>query len=124
MLLDTNIFIDFLKGNLHAKTFFEKEQPIATSIICVMEIIIGLSAKKDVKAFENFLQSALIHVYLLNERISKKAYELFIDYHKSRGIGIADVFIAATAIVNSEKLATLNLKHFSGIKDVSALKPY
>lgn len=124
MLIDTNVFIDFLKGNIHVKTFFNKEQYLTTSIICVMEVIAGLSTKREIKSFENFLRSAMINIYFIDERISKKAYEFFINYYKSMGVGIADVFIAATAILNREKLVTFNTKHFSGIKDISVLKPY
>lgn len=124
MIIDTNIFIDFLKGSLSAKKFFEKEKRLSTSILCVMGIIAGFSKKEEIKKFEAFLEKGQIRVYPIEREISKIAYQLFIKYHHSYGQRIPDSLIAATCLFYKEPLATLNTKDFRFIKEITLIKPY
>ena len=124
MLVDTNIFIDFLKGNLYAKKFIEEEENLSASILTVMEVVAGLPKKNQIKSFEKFLDKAKIKVLQINETISLKAYSIFTKFHHQTSTNIPDALIAATALVYHEKLTTLNTKHFLKIADLTVIKPY
>lgn len=124
MLIDTNIFIDFLKGSSSAKRFFTEKKNLTTSVLVIMEIIAGLPKKNDVKKLATFLESSQIKVYQINEAVSIKAYQIFTDYRWITGISIADSLIAATALVDRKTLVTLNTKHFAKIKELDLIKPY
>lgn len=124
MLVDTNIFIDYLKGEARVKKFFSEEANLTTSIIVVMEVIVGLPKKADIKKLEKFLSSANIKVYQLDNNVSKQSYEFFCQHFHSSNISIPDAIIAATTFVNNEELATLNIKHYRHIKDIKVTKPY
>lgn len=124
MLVDTNIFVDFLKGNLNAKKFIEGEKNLSTSILTLMEVVAGLPKKNQIKSFEKFLNDAQIKVLQINETISSKAYSIFTQFHYQINMNTPDALIAATAIVYHEKLITLNTKHFLKITDLTVIKPY
>lgn len=124
MLVDTNIFVDFLKGNLYAKRFIEEEKNLSTSILTVMEVVAGLPKKNQIKSFEKFLDEAQIRVLQINETVSTKAYLIFSQFHHKISTSIPDALIAATAIIYNERLATLNTKHFPKIADLTVIKPY
>ena len=123
-LLDTNIFIDFLKGKEEARIFFETSKYLSTSVIVVMELIAGFSNQNEVKLFEQFLHKSRIKIYPLTTGVSEKAYLLFRQYYKSHGISIPDTLIAATALLQRRKLVTRNMKHFQMIKDIKVFNPY
>ncbi len=124
MIVDSNIFIDFLKDRSSARKFFETTSGLSTSIVVVMELIVGLDKKSRVADLERFLDSAEITVYPLTQDISHYAYRLLSDYHHPSGIGIADALIAGTAQVYGQQLATLNEKHFKDIQELSVVNPY
>lgn len=123
-LVDTNIFIDFLKGKKEAQVFFEGERNLSTSVVVVMEIIIGLPNEKEINLFEKFLYKSKTTIYPFTADISEKAYLLFRQHQKSHGINIPDAFIAATALVQKQSLVTRNIKHFQMVKNLTVLKPY
>ena len=124
MLIDSNIFVDLLKGKTIAKKFLQKENNLSTSIIVLMEIIAGFSSKKQIEEFQELINNLNIHIYQINEIISVTAYHLFAsNYHRCH-VGVADAFIAATAVCNHEKLATLNIKHFKILPEIEVIKPY
>jgi len=81
-----------------------------------------LKNKKEAVKFENFLEKAQIKVFLIDNKICQKAYELFRNYFYSHHLGIADALIAATAMINNKKLITANIKHFTGIKNLKKQK--
>lgn len=124
MIIDTNIFIDFFKGNTEAKSFLADDIEMSTSQIVLMEIITGFKKKNEIKKLEKFLKNAKIAVLPISSDISNLASDLFSKYFHSTSLGIPDAFIAATSILTKQPLATLNLKHFNKIKELTAVKPY
>lgn len=124
MLVDSTVIIDYLRGEKKAKNFLEDyTKPLTVSVIVVMEIVAGLNNRKNIKDFFLLLSNLNIEVIQIIFSISQKALDLFIQY-KEKGIGMADCFIAATAIEEKQKLATHNLKHFSLIRDLEVSRPY
>ncbi len=124
MLVDTTVFIDYLRGIKSAKDFLENQQEtLATSIIVVMEIIAGLKNKSQIKSFLTLLYKLDIEIIHISSSISEIAFDIYLEM-RFLGIGIADSLIAATTVNQNTKLATHNIKHFSSIPNLTTLLPY
>lgn len=125
MLLDSTVFIDFLRGYEPTVEAFQKSlYGQSTSVTTKLELIIGLNTKKDIKHIESILKNLHINVLPITEDISNFAEKILINYYHSRGIGILDALIAATAIVYDEELVTRNVKHFDFIPNLKIISPY
>lgn len=121
-LVDTNIFIDHLRGYAPATAFFESlnENNIIFSAISEAEIIVGkqCSEKKKKEEILQFLKKwQKIDV---NNPIAIKAGDLAREYR----IEFADAFIAATALINKAELLTRNVIDFKNVPDLIVKSPY
>ncbi|MBI4067558.1 PIN domain-containing protein [Candidatus Gottesmanbacteria bacterium] len=123
MVVDSTVFIDYLRGNKKAKDFLFQNKNLITSVVVVMEIIVGFSKSKDMDDFLDLLEYLDIEIIHISSTISYKALELFKHYHHD-GLGIADSFIAATAFAEKQAVATHNTKHFYPIMHFDAVNPY
>lgn len=121
MIVDTNIFIDFLKGNENAIRFIQQNQPISTSVIVVSELYSGVKNKKEEKELNTFL--SFVNQIDVTAVIARNAGLMRRKYHKSHGIEIPDAIIAATAKEEGVPIATLDKKHFSVLTD-NLIIPY
>jgi predicted nucleic acid-binding protein len=114
--LDTSIFIDYFRKQRKERTPFIKlseQYDFAISIITKFEISVGIAKGQEEFWNEVFDKLTIIP---LNEVEIDKATEIFCQLRKTNKIiGLPDILIAATAIVNDLKLATLNQKDFSRI---------
>jgi len=126
ILLDSTVLIDLSRGNEDAIGFIDtlrkNNQEAAISTISSMEIIIGCRDKNEVNKTLKFLRDYL--VIDISIPISKKAYQLIIEYSKSHGLVIPDAIIAATALESSLTLATSNVRHFDIIERLEVQKLY
>lgn len=122
-LLDSDILIDYLRGNENANNFLlesRKTSNLYISLISIAEIYSGKDIL-DFKKRENineFLDK--FYKITVNEEISKNAGLLRLNYK----IPMADALIAASAFSFGLILATKNLKHFANIKNLKVLSPY
>ena len=114
MILDTNIVIEIFKGNAEIFSALEKENNLCISSITSMELYFGALNKAETIKIKKALKA--FNVLHLNQDISIKAIELIGMYGKSHGLMIPDAIIAATAIITSTRLKTLNTKDFHFIK--------
>jgi len=121
VLCDTNVIIEFFKGN--NKTLKELEQigfdNIAISTITVMELYYGALNKKELSKIKRCINS--LNVLQIDSSISEISKELIEKYSKSHNLMIPDAIIAATAISIKMDLYTYNLKDFSFIKELKLL---
>lgn len=122
VLCDTNVIIEFFKGN--NKTLKELEQigydNIAISAITVMELYYGALNKKELNKIKKCIYS--LNVYLIDSSISEISIELIEEYSKSHNLMIPDAIIAATAISLQMGIFTYNIKDFSFIKELKLYK--
>ena len=121
-LLDTNIIIETLKGNLNTISFlnnYSKNYIPATTPTSITEIFAGIKPK-ETKAVNNFLESLQIIDYNFTIAITAG---LLINKLKKQGItlSLADSQIAATAITYNFPLATKNIKGFQQIPNIILL---
>src|SRR3990167_6900138 len=96
--VDSDILIDYLRGQNKAREFLlsaSKEQALWISIVSVVEIFSG-------------------------KETAKRAGELRRDY----GRPFADMIIAASVLEFDLSLVTRNAKHFDKLKDLNTTKPY
>lgn len=122
VLCDTNVIIEFFKGN--NKTLKELEQigfdNIVISAISVMELYYGALNKKELHKIKKCIYS--LNVHQIDSYISEIAIELIEEYSKSHNLMIPDAIIAATAILIKMDLFTYNIKDFSSIKELKLYK--
>ena len=119
LLADTDILIDFLRGNEKAiELVRENSENIFVSTITVTELYAGVRNEKERDELDSFL--SLFQIISIDGEIAKTAGLLKRSYTKSHNLGIADCLIAASAIANNAKLKTLNTKHFPMFKNLDA----
>jgi hypothetical protein len=119
-LIDTNILIDYLKGDLSAVEFINNlSVPPVISVLPVAEIYSG-AKENEMAEIEEFLSA--FRIINVDYEIAQTGGLFRNKYFKSHGVCLADGIIAATAILNDLKLSTLNTKHFHMLDNV--IRPY
>jgi predicted nucleic acid-binding protein len=115
ILVDTDVLIDFLRGNDKAITFIDEFSPhIILSSIVVAELYAGVKGANELSVLDNFV--SLFRVVPIDSEIAKAAGVYKRDFGKSHGVGLADAILAATADKETAELKTLHVKHYPMIK--------
>jgi len=121
MLVDSDIFIDYLRGRPEAEKFLEAHvDRLHISSISVAELFQGVREGKEREALESMLE--VLTVLDLTTEIATEGGLLRRSYRKSHGSGLADCLIAATALKHDLEFFTLNIKHYPMVKRKEA--PY
>jgi len=116
-LVDSDVFIDFLRGRSEAIEFLKAQFPrIHLSVISVAELYSGVRDGDERICLEAALDAC--HVIDVSNAIAKRAGLYKRSFAKSHGVNLPDALIAASAKEYGLSLATLNLKHFPMFKDV------
>ena len=115
LLVDTDIVIDFLRGEIEAISFFQANSGfINFSAITVAEIYAGIKGKKEETEVERLF--SIFPVIETTNRIAMEAGKLVKEYRPSHSVEIPDAIIAATCIITGSELNTLNIKHYPMFK--------
>lgn len=121
MIVDTDVLIDYLKGNPPAVEFIEENiDQVSVCAMTVAELYQGLRNRKEKEILDRFISE--LRVFSITGDIAIGAGLLKREYGKSHSSGLADCIIAATALSHGMKLATLNRKHFPMVD--TAFAPY
>jgi predicted nucleic acid-binding protein len=119
ILVDTDVLIDFLRGNDKAISFVHGFSPrIILSPIVVAELYAGVKGTDELSVLDSFI--SLFRIVPIDSDIAKSGGLFKRDFGKSHGVGLADAILAATAYKENAELKTLNVKHYPMIRD---LKP-
>lgn len=123
ILLDSSIIIDHFRKTNKTKTPFFKlaseNNILAISTITEFEISVGNTSLHRYY-WENLLED--LHILPFDSSCCNVAIEIHQGLKKSNKlIGLADLIIGSTAIVNNISLATLNVKHFRRIEGIKLL---
>jgi predicted nucleic acid-binding protein len=119
ILIDTDILIDFLRGNTKAVSYFkEKSKFIFFSAITVAEVYTGVKGKKETSKVERLF--SIFPVVAVTSEIAREAGKIVNKFRSSHSVEIPDAIIAATCLAAGAELSTLNVKHYPMFK---ALKP-
>lgn len=117
ILVDTDVLVDFLRGESTAVAFVSAHSArIILSSVVVAELYAGVKGDADQAALENFV--SLFRVVPVTAEIAKTGGLYKRDYGKSHGIGLADAILAATAESENAELKTLNTKHYPMLKNL------
>lgn len=117
IIVDTSIFVEKIRthkglfDDLVSKSELGKLE-LYTSSIVLTELWMGFSMDKKAAVSEVEEILSAVTIIGIGGEVGKKAGEL-IRNKQSEGF---DALVAATTIVHDMQLATLNVKHFMGIK--------
>lgn len=110
-LFDTEVIIDYLRGNREAVNFFRSlEGDFHVSAITIAELWSGVKGEEEKAKLGYFL--SLFDVLPISREIAIEGGMLRNRWHQSHGMGLADALIAATAISKGLTLISLNEKHY------------
>lgn len=117
ILLDTDVLIDFFRGNSQALSFVNTHSPqIILSSIVVAELYAGVKDNSEKTILNDFI--SLFPVIPVTAEIARAGGLYKRDYGKSHGVGLADAIIASTSEIENAELKTLNIKHYPMINDL------
>ncbi len=111
ILIDTDVLINFLRGNEKIKEFLEvcvKDSLIYCSTITVAEIYAGMRESERVKTTKLIDSLTVIDV---TQKIAEKA-GLYKRDEKKQILELDDCIIAATAFIEDSIIVTCNGKHY------------
>ena len=121
-LIDSNVAIDYLAGNLpkHGASLVRvavNEIP-TISFVTKIEVLSFKIPTKDAKLLNAFVEESVII------GLSDEIIEATIQIRKRGKISTPDAIIAATAVIYELSLLTRNEKDFRGIKELKILNPW
>jgi predicted nucleic acid-binding protein len=123
LLIDTDIFIDYLKGVQPARALLDSAQfDFYYSSWTRKELL----AKPGLKESERQEVGALLRLFRMisvDDAIAEKYWQLLKKY-EAQGLRQADAIIAATAWQRSFPLLTRNQKHFRVISEIELAPVY
>ena len=119
VLIDTNIYIEFLRGNENFNNILSSADFIAFSVISIGEILAGFRIWSDDKKYLNELDEFLYSPRLIIYDIDSETSEFYAKiYNELRIAGnpipTNDMWIAALALQHGIKLLT-NDRHFTKV---------
>lgn len=121
-LLDTAIVVDLLRGYPPAVSWLERRPPLGLSPIVWLEILDGVTNRKDqeraVKLLGHFLRIEVLSLDF--DWAIRQALALRLSHN----VDMMDCLIAASAHRLEVPLFTRNLKHFQPMIGPLAQKPY
>jgi len=118
IMLDTDVLIWYMRGNIKAKLLIDKLDGFFISVITYMELVQGMRNKRELTLLRSSLRKWNAKILFINEDISAKAMFLVEQHFLSSSPVLADALIAATAASNGLKLLTGNTKHYKIIKNI------
>ena len=118
VMLDASVPIEYFRAKSKEKTMFSqiarKYDTQSISAVAKLEVLYGVHA--EMTAYWNTVFAKMTVVDFTDEMVAK-AHEIILDLkRKNCLIDMADLMIAATAVVRKSPLATLNRKHFERIE--------
>jgi len=121
LLFDTDVLVDFLRGEPEANRFLSsREEAFLVSVISVAELYAGVRSESEAEAINTFLRG--FETVPVSGNLARKGGRLRSSYSSSHGTELAAAIIAATAREEQARLVTRNEKHYPMLEDL--LVPY
>ena len=123
ILCDTNILIDFYKGNSNIINELQKAvlDNLAVSVITAGELYFGARDKQELMKMRKHL--SLMKQISLDTNSSNQFLALLEEFALSHRLSVPDALIAATALSQNLPLYTLDVKDFRFIPGLELYKP-
>ena len=118
-MIDTSIYIEYLRGNKDIKNILDFTDIISFSVISIGEIFAGFHLNKNIKKYltevEEFLNSPRLIIYNIDSETAE-FYAKIVSELKLNGSPIPtnDIWIAALALQHGIKLFTTD-NHFKKV---------
>lgn len=122
MIIDTDVLIWYLRGNLNAKEVVENSIPFSISAVTYMELVQGMKDKTEFRRFQKQIKKWNTEILQIDQEISARAIFYVQEYFLSHAMMMADALIAATSIQTSDMLMTANDKHYKHIPNMEIKK--
>lgn len=119
MLVDTDVFIWYMRGNTRAADILGDLPSTSLSVVTYIELVQGLRTKRELQALRATLSNLGAKVLPVDEIISSKAMFYVEQHFHSHSLRLADALIAATAVTAGLALLTANIKHYAPINDLT-----
>ncbi|MFZ6008362.1 MAG: PIN domain-containing protein [Nitrospirota bacterium] len=123
VLIDTDIFIDALKGVKSAKELFKTKAIERYCSILSKKELLSKGGLRDSERKKILNMLAQVKVLRIDDDIHKKFFSLTKKYGNREDL-FADYVIAATAWSKKLPLLTRNRRHFERIEEISLLPAY
>ncbi len=115
LLVDSDVFIDYLKGFDSACDLIETHiDRVCLSVVTIAEIRAGIKGKEEKQALDQFL--SVILIYDVTRTIAEMGGDWVRQFSRSHSVEIPDALIAATVAAHNLELKTLNIKHYPMLK--------
>ncbi len=115
ILIDTDVMVDFLRGNPKAVALVNTHSAeIILSSIVVAELYAGVRGDQELQALDSLM--SLFRIIPVSPELAREGGLFKNKYAKSHGVGLADAIIAASAKAEHAELKTLNTKHYPMFK--------
>lgn len=122
LLIDTDVLVDYLTGEQHAREFFEQlpEGMFYYSALTRLELL-SASVCSD-----NAVRSTTAGLLSLGKKIEvdDAIVGLAAEIKREHGLALTDAVMAATALHLKAELVTKNIGDFKKIKELLLMKPY
>ncbi len=123
MTFDTDVLIWYLRGNEKARIFlagfpFDDRR---VSAMAYFELLQGCRTAQDLRTVRKFIMRNFSRVLPMSEQVSQRATSLLERYVVSHNLEAADALIAATALVNRQRLATGNAGHYRMVRGLEVV---
>ena len=122
MIIDTDVLIWYMRGDLNAFKAIEKLNGFYTSVVTYIELVQGLRNKTELIELRKAFRLWNTKILYINEEISAKAMFYIERHYLNQSLQLADALIASTAITNGLPLLTGNDKQYKVIKELSITK--
>lgn len=122
MIIDTDVFVWYLRGSEAAKQAVEDNIPFSISVVTYMELVQGMINKAERKKFQKQLQKWSVNIIQIDKEISARAMFYVQEYALSHSMMLADGLIAATVVQYGEVLLSANDKHYKYLPTIEVKK--
>ncbi len=123
MVIDTSIFIEFLRKKDKTKTVLfsiPENVQLAISSVTLYELLMGATDKSKKQDVKILTEDLLILPF--DREVARKSGEIYHQLRKENNlIEFRDIFIAATCLIYEMPIKTLNRKHFERIKNLQII---
>jgi hypothetical protein len=113
VLIDTDVAIDFLRGESYARDFLLPLWDVSRaylSVLTLYELYAGIK-EKERESTNDFIGACLIEP--VSQQIAAKGGE-WKAFYRQKGITLTaiDCLVASTALLQGHKIATRNVRHY------------
>ncbi len=112
MIIDTDVFIWYFRGNRAARDIIEAGHAISLSAVTYMELVQGMRNKQELSLFRQEMNNKNWQILTLTAEITSRAMTYIEEYALSHSMALADALIAATAVERGATLLSANTKHY------------